>query len=86
MSNTTQENVRQFPKNVPNRRPPSLHELPLASAIKNGHLMTFVMASSGDVLEGVKVKGFDQWSISIEKADGRPRTIFKHAIESFEAL
>lgn len=58
------------------------HEIPLASAKKQTKLMR-VCLMDGTVMNGVKVQGFDKYTITFEQEDGRPITYFKHAIESF---
>ena len=82
MSNSPVETLK-FPNQKPKQtfKPAEGHEIPLASAKKHRKLMTFKMMN-GSRLDAY-IFGFDRFTITVEDDDGRPVTIFKHAITSF---
>lgn len=72
-------NVIQHP--TVKKRPPG-HDVILMGLIKRGTIVELRL-TSGDVEYG-RVSQMDKWTITLrdEKTD-RPRTFYKHAIESF---
>jgi len=81
--NKSESKTLQFPTQKPKQgfTRAEGHEIPLASAKKHKRMMAFRMMDGEEIT--AYIFGFDRFTITIEDSDGRPVTLFKHAIKSF---
>ena len=79
---TLHKNEAQPRRNPEGRRKTEGHEIALAAAKKHNKRVDLKLMD-GTILENCPIQGFDRYTITIYKADGRPATIFKHAVAWF---